>query len=39
MIDLLVHYKLMETPIEYRDIFAAEILESIHKNKRRILND
>lgn len=39
MIDLLVHYKLMKTSIAYRDIFAAEILESIHKNKRRILND
>jgi NitT/TauT family transport system substrate-binding protein len=34
MIDLLVHYKLLKTPIAYRDIFAAEILESIHKNKK-----
>lgn len=26
MIDLLVHYKILETPIEFRDVFAAEIL-------------
>jgi NitT/TauT family transport system substrate-binding protein len=30
MIDLLLRYKILETPIESRDVFAAEILESIH---------